>query len=131
MNLDRQSIATLVQGLNSGDVPSNVQVVVAPPSVYLSLVAATIDRGKYRVSAQNVWKEAKGAFTGEVSAEMAKDVGCAYTILGHSERRDILLESDALIADKIVRALDGGLDVIACIGEHLEDRKSGQTEKAR
>lgn len=77
---------------------------------------------------QNAYKVASGAFTGEVSPALLKDVGATWVILGHSERRQIFGETDELIAEKVVHALEQGLKVIACIGETLQEREAGQTE---
>ena len=106
----------------------NVLVVVAPTAVYLS-EAARLAEGveSLYISAQNMYFEASGAFTGELSAEMLKDVGAQYVILGHSERRHIFGESDELIAKKVKTALDSDLTPIFCIGELLEEREAGKT----
>lgn len=77
---------------------------------------------------QNAYKVPSGAFTGEISPALLKDVGATWVILGHSERRQIFGESDELIAQKVVHALEQGLKVIACIGETLQEREAGQTE---
>ncbi|MFC1614606.1 triose-phosphate isomerase [Gemmatimonadota bacterium] len=107
-----------------------VTVVVAPPSCYLSQ-AVQLAGGAERlfIAAQNMYFETKGAFTGELSADMLKDVGCKYVILGHSERRHVFGESDELIAKKVSAALDAGLIPIFCIGELLEEREAGRTEE--
>jgi triosephosphate isomerase len=80
------------------------------------------------LGAQNMYPEAEGAFTGEVSPTMLIDLGCKYVLVGHSERRHKLGESDAFINRKVRCALDAGLDVILCVGETLEERKAKQTE---
>jgi triosephosphate isomerase len=79
------------------------------------------------LGAQNVWYEDNGAYTGEVSTAMLKDVGCRYVILGHSERRHVLGESDEVINRKVVKSLADGLDVMFCVGELLEQRQADQT----
>lgn len=81
------------------------------------------------MSAQNVYSEAKGAFTGEISADMLKDAGLQWTILGHSERRAIFHESDELIAKKTAHALEIGLHVIGCLGETAAEFDAGKTEE--
>jgi len=125
----KESVDKLVKELNDGKVTaSNVEVVVAPTFLYLDHVSKTI-RKDFHVGAQNCWSESKGAYTGEVSAEMILDNGIHWVILGHSERRDIIKESDELIAKKTKHALDAGLKVIACVGEHIEDREAGKTNE--
>lgn len=83
---------------------------------------------KFGVAAQNCYKVAKGAFTGEISPAMIKDVGVTWVILGHSERRHVFGESDELIGQKVAHALSEGVGVIACIGEKLDQREAGITE---
>ncbi|XP_019857551.1 PREDICTED: triosephosphate isomerase-like, partial [Amphimedon queenslandica] len=103
------------------------EVVVAPPSVYLQFVKDRVPAG-VGVAGQNCYKCEKGAFTGEISPQMLSDVGIHWVILGHSERRNVFGETDELISAKVGYALSSGLSVIACIGEKLEERESGQTE---
>merc|ERR1712050_281706 len=79
------------------------------------------------VAAQNCYKAAKGAYTGELSPEMIKDCGCQWVILGHSERRNVFGETDQLIGEKVAFALQSGLKVIPCFGEKLDERESGST----
>src|SRR5277367_5596680 len=105
-----------------------VSVAVCPPFPYLALVAEILKGSRVALGAQNLYPEREGAFTGEVSPTMLLDLGCKYVILGHSERRHILGESDMFINEKIRFALATGLDVILCVGETLEERKAGQTE---
>eukprot|EP00276_Gloeochaete_wittrockiana_P019689 CAMPEP_0184339726 /NCGR_PEP_ID=MMETSP1089-20130417/8407_1 /TAXON_ID=38269 ORGANISM="Gloeochaete wittrockiana, Strain SAG46.84" /NCGR_SAMPLE_ID=MMETSP1089 /ASSEMBLY_ACC=CAM_ASM_000445 /LENGTH=194 /DNA_ID=CAMNT_0026667139 /DNA_START=56 /DNA_END=637 /DNA_ORIENTATION=- len=116
----------LVELLNATETPENVEVVVSPPFVFLQSVRQTL-RPDYAISAQNCHQEAKGAFTGEVSAEMLQDIGVPFVILGHSERRNIYGETDQLIAQKVQHAQKAGLSIIACVGERLEERESGST----
>jgi triosephosphate isomerase len=106
-----------------------VQVAVCPPFPYLSAVAAAVSGSGVELGAQNAWHEKPGAFTGEVSVEMLLDVGCRWVILGHSERRLILGESDEVISKKGRAAVAQGLQVILCVGETLSQRQSGQTEQ--
>jgi triosephosphate isomerase (TIM) len=107
----------------------DVQVAVCPPFVYLETVAAAIAGSGIELGAQNVWPEKPGAFTGEIAVEMLRDVGCRWVIVGHSERRQLLSESDALISRKVAAALAGGLDVILCVGETLAQRQANETER--
>jgi triosephosphate isomerase len=120
-----------VNELNAGEIPSSsvVEVAIAPPALYVESVLTLADASKFKVAVQNVHSEAKGAFTGELSAEQALDVGAKFTILGHSERRDIFGETDALIAKKVAHSLTVGLPVIFCLGEHLNEREAGTTNE--
>lgn len=128
MNGDKASIAEICKNLTVGPLDPNTEVVVGCPALYISyargLLPATIG-----VSGQNCYKVAKGAFTGEVSPAMLKDVGADWVIIGHSERRQIFGETDELIGEKCAHALAEGLKVIACIGETLEEREGGKTEE--
>jgi triosephosphate isomerase (TIM) len=121
-----------------------VEVVIAPPSLYLLLAREHLRQG-IEVAAQNIFDKPNGAFTGEISAEQLKDSGITWTILGHSERRVILQEDDQVcedapseearytdpwnqfVANKTKTALDGGIGVILCCGESLEQREAGKT----
>eukprot|EP01122_Echinamoeba_exundans_P013536 TRINITY_DN5923_c0_g1_i1.p1 TRINITY_DN5923_c0_g1~~TRINITY_DN5923_c0_g1_i1.p1 ORF type:complete len:257 (+),score=80.96 TRINITY_DN5923_c0_g1_i1:35-805(+) len=129
MNGTRDSISALVGSLNNSSLPSakDCEIVVSPPFVYLDLVSNTI-QNKMSVAAQNCYLEEKGAFTGEVSPAMLKDCGINWVILGHSERRHILKETDEVLAKKTALALKHGLHVIFCIGELLAEREANQTE---
>jgi triosephosphate isomerase len=95
--------------------------------VYLDAVGKALAGSKVALGAQNMYHEGNGAFTGELSAAMLLDVGCKYVILGHSERRHILGETDAAINKKVLAALDAGLTPIVCVGELLAEREAGQT----
>jgi triosephosphate isomerase len=105
----------------------DVAVSVCPPSLYLEAVGEAIQGSAVGLGAQNCYHEAKGAFTGEISPPMLKDIGCKYVILGHSERRQIFKESSADVNRKVVAALGVGLLPIVCVGETLEQRQGGQT----
>ncbi|MBN1662754.1 MAG: triose-phosphate isomerase [Deltaproteobacteria bacterium] len=102
-------------------------VVIAPPFTALHAVAASLKGSDIALAAQNMHDAEKGAFTGEISAAMLIDAGCAYVIIGHSERRHIFGEEDEFINKKIISALKHGLKPIFCIGETLEERESGIT----
>ena len=106
----------------------NVDIVIAPP--YTTLIEAyTITKEtNIKISAQNMYFEENGAFTGEISPLFLKTIGVKYVILGHSERRDIFKEKNALINKKLKKALSLDLKPIVCIGEHLEERETGKTE---
>ncbi|KAG2673472.1 hypothetical protein I3760_13G092200 [Carya illinoinensis] len=123
-----EEVKKIVTTLNEAEVPSEdvVEVVVSPPFVFLPLVKSLL-RSDFHVSAQNCWVRKGGAFTGEVSAEMLVNLGIPWVILGHSERRALLNESNEFVGDKVAYALSQGLKVIACVGETLEQRESGST----
>ncbi|MCC9609188.1 triose-phosphate isomerase [Blastopirellula sp. JC732] len=128
MNSTRAEGIALVQGIAAGlPADCSVEVAVCPPSIYLDAIVTAAGDSPIGVGGQNIYFEASGAFTGEVSAAMLKDVGCQYVILGHSERRHIFGESSSLINKKVHAALNGGLIPIVCVGELLEERESNKT----
>jgi triosephosphate isomerase len=104
-----------------------VEVAVAPPFTALDAVRKEIEGSSIRLAAQNLYWEEKGAFTGEISPPMLKEVGCQYVIIGHSERRQLFGESDETVNRRINAALAKGLKVIFCIGETLKEREEGRT----
>jgi len=111
----------------AADAPkAGVDLAVCPPYIHLQAVAKVLDGTSVSLGAQNMHFEAKGAFTGEISAEMLLDAGCRYVILGHSERRHVFGESDELVARKMTAALSAGLHPILCVGEKLEEREAGK-----
>ncbi len=103
----------------------NVQIILAPPFVHLSEISKVVNSNKIFISAQNCASEAKGAFTGEVSAEMIKSVGIEYVIIGHSERRSYYNEDNQILNKKVKLAIENNLTPIFCVGELIEDRKAG------
>ena len=107
---------------------SKVEVVVAPSTLHIAGVQQALAGTSVQLSAQNCSATGNGAFTGETSAIMLKDFGLPYVILGHSERRHIFGESDEVVASKVRAALDQDVSVMACIGEKLDERESGQTD---
>jgi triosephosphate isomerase (TIM) len=128
MNLDRASALALAEAVAKRSAQfAQVDVALCPPFVYLEAVRKAIAGTKVGLGGQNLFYEAKGAFTGEISAAMLVDCGCQFVILGHSERRDILHESNADVNRKLKSALSAGLTPIVCVGEHLEQRESGRT----
>ncbi|KAI7523708.1 Triosephosphate [Hortaea werneckii] len=126
MNGTIDSIKGIVKNLNEAQLDKNTEVVVAPPALYLLLTREHLRPG-LEVAAQNVFDKPNGAFTGEISVEQLKDSNITWTLLGHSERRVILQESDDFIARKTKNALDGGVSVILCCGETLEQRDANKT----
>jgi triosephosphate isomerase len=121
----RALAADVVKGL--GD-EQRVTVAVCPPFPYLSVVADVVRGSPVALGAQNCYHEKEGAFTGEVSPVMLADVGCKYVILGHSERRHKLGESNDFVNRKVHAALDAGLHVILCMGETLNERETNRTD---
>ncbi|KAK9453410.1 Triosephosphate isomerase [Dipodascopsis uninucleata] len=127
MNGSKKSIKKIVEGLNEADLPSNVEVVIAPPSLYLDWAKKHLTKPSIELAAQNAFHTGPGAYTGEIAIEQIKDVGAQWVILGHSERRTIIKESDEVIAEKTVYAINNGVSVILCIGELLSEREAGST----
>lgn len=121
---------TLVQGILTGYHPHpSVEVAIAPPFIALHTVASLLTSTTIHLAAQTVYQEDEGAFTGEISPLMLKAVGCRYVIIGHSERRHVLHETDGDINLKIQAALRHQLHPILCVGERLEEREAGQTTR--
>jgi triosephosphate isomerase len=132
MNCDSHSSVELAKAVVAGssDVAGHgVTVAVIPPFVYLSAVAKAVSSSGVAIGAQDVYFESKGAFTGEISPAMLKDVGCVYVLCGHSERRHVIGETDQLINKKVLATIGGGLLPILCVGELLAERDAGQTEQ--
>jgi triosephosphate isomerase len=130
MHGSRAENARLVDALVQASDAARAEVVVCPPSVYLWEIGRQLKGTPLALGAQDVCAEAgPGAFTGEVSASMLKDVGCTYAIVGHSERRALYREDDALVARKFVAAQAQGLVPVLCVGETLEERERGVTRE--
>ena len=110
----------------SSEVPANVGLIVAPPATHLCCVSEVLEGTKVELSAQNCADHTSGAYTGEVSAAMLTSVGCQWTILGHSERRQYYTETDEKLVEKTKLALAAGLKVILCVGENLDEREAGK-----
>jgi len=128
MHGSRAENAELIEALLLGlPAQTPVDIVVCPPFVYLWEIGRLVKSSNIALGAQSVCAEQVGAFTGEASASMLKDVGCRYVIVGHSERRAIYKEDDALVARKFLAAQAQGLIPILCVGETLEERERGQT----
>ncbi|MDD7543496.1 MAG: triose-phosphate isomerase [Peptoniphilaceae bacterium] len=106
-----------------------VEAVLCVPFTDLQAVGEAFGNADLHLGAQNMYFEDKGAYTGEISAKMLKDLGVEYVIIGHSERRDIFGESDELIRKKVAKALQEGLRPILCVGESLEERESGKAQE--
>lgn len=127
MHGTRAANATLVDGVLAGLKAGEAECVLCPPFVYLAEVRRALEGESVKLGAQDVCADPPGAHTGEVAAGMLKDVGCEYVIVGHSERRAIYGESDALVARKFSAAQAAGLVPILCVGESLEERERGGT----
>ena len=130
MNTTRDEAVTLVDGIKEKITAGHeVDVGVCPPFTYLEAVAEAARGSRIIIGAQNVYFETKGAYTGEISPFMLKDIGCERVIIGHSERRHILKETDEMINKKVKVSLEAELFPILCVGELLEEREAGRTEE--
>jgi glyceraldehyde 3-phosphate dehydrogenase len=124
-NGSRAMVDNMTNILNNAKLSKDTEVVVCPPSTYATALKDKL-RSDIHVGVQDVWSSGFGAFTGETSAEMAKDIGAGWCLVGHSERRG-KGETDAEVAAKAKHALSNGLGVIACIGESQQEREAGKT----
>lgn len=127
MNTNKASAIELAKGVAKGAPASGVQVGVAPPFVYLDAVGQALAGSPVLLGAQDAYFEKNGAFTGEISVEMLKDLGVKFALTGHSERRHVLKESPELISKKAAAIYGGGLILIHCVGEKLEERDANKT----
>jgi triosephosphate isomerase (TIM) len=127
MNGLRAANEPLLQAVIAGTERTSAECVICPPFVYLADCWRTLRGHPIALGAQNVSAEAPGAYTGEVAAAMLKDLGCEYVIVGHSERRALYGESDALVARKFAAAQTAGLMPILCVGESLAEREAAAT----
>jgi len=130
MNTDSHNSVSLAEAVAAGsrDIASkSIAIAVIPPFVYIPAVVEALKTAHIAVGAQDVYYEPKGAFTGEISVSMLKDIGCTYALCGHSERRHVIGETDELINKKVAAAINGGLLPILCVGELIEERKAGKT----
>lgn len=125
MNKDAKGTAELLSDLVSALPQTSVAVMVAPPFVNLPAAVDQLRGIPVEVAAQNMHFEDSGAFTGEVSADMLLSIGVSTVIIGHSERRAYFKEDDAMLAKKVAKAIEKGMQVIFCFGEELADRKAG------
>jgi triosephosphate isomerase len=105
----------------------DVEVVVSPPFTSIYHLKFLVADSPIKLAAQDLFWEKSGAYTGEVSAQMLKDVGCQYVIIGHSERRQLFHETDEMVKNKITAAIGAGLKPIVCVGETLDQREGGRT----
>jgi len=127
MNLEAKDARDLYSAIVSMDVPEGVKVIVSPPGIYLSEFAKIPSAGAV-LAAQNCSNEDVGAYTGEVSAKMLKSLGLGHVILGHSERRELYGDTDKIVGEKVLKAIQNGLSPIFCCGELLEERENNEQE---
>ncbi len=132
MNTDSQSSVSLAKSIASGAseiADQSISVAVFPPFVYLPSVFKALSVSNIAVGAQDFYFEPDGAFTGEISVSMLKDIGCTFALCGHSERRHVIGERDELINKKVAATISGGLLPILCVGELLDEHKASQTNE--
>jgi len=130
MNGSQDLVKQLVGAVaaEAGSLESGAEVAVIPPALYVGQVLESAGAA-LQVGVQNVACWQSGAYTGEVSAEMARDMGCRYALVGHSERRQLFGETDEQVAQKVARVLESGLTAMLCVGETLEERSKGRAEQ--
>lgn len=129
MHGNTSSNAQLISAISSGiDTNSTCNVVLCPPAPFLNQVVLGLADTSISVGAQNMHAAEFGAYTGEISASMLKDLGCTYVLIGHSERRSLFAESNTDIANKYIAAINSDLTPVLCVGESLQERQNGTTE---
>lgn len=129
MNGTRASVADLTEAIKAGaKALDQADIAVCPPFVFLAEVSAALRGSRVGVGAQDVSRHSAGAFTGEVSAPMLKELGCQYALVGHSERRTYHCETSELVAQKMVAVAKQGMIPVVCVGETLQERESNHTE---
>lgn len=129
MHGSKSQAQALIEGIKSGAAAySDVDILVCPTFVHLALAHHLLEKSSVLLGAQNLYLGAQGAFTGEISGAMLKDVGCQFVLVGHSERRSLFHDDLSLVAEKFKAAQQAGLTPILCVGETRAERESGQTE---
>lgn len=128
MNGDKAANSSLLTAFVQGIDTSAVDVVVFPPAVYLEQVASALAGSGIRYGTQNAHAAEKGAYTGEISLGMIRDLSADYVLAGHSERRELFAETDSVVAEKVQAALAADVTPILCVGETLAEREADQTE---
>lgn len=121
------SITDLITGIKQGLENASADIAVCPPFVYLSQVKHLLQGSDIGLGSQSVSEYEQGAYTGEISPVMLKDLGCEYALVGHSERRSLYAESSEVVAKKFIAAKQQGLLPVLCLGESLEQREAGET----
>ncbi len=133
MHMTRSQASSTVQELLQkleGSIPPNREILILPSFTSLETVSGAIsEKNGFSLGAQDFYPAEEGAYTGEVSPEMLLDLGCAYALAGHSERRHFFGESDTLVGEKLAYGLEKGLHMILCIGETLTERNSGRVRE--
>jgi triosephosphate isomerase len=130
MNTLKKDASSLAQKIAGRAVEyEDVEVVLFPPFVFLDCVSETVQGTPIAIGGQNVFYESRGAYTGEISVAMLKDLGCSHVLVGHSERRRLLGETDNIVNRKIKQSFSGGLVPVFCIGETQREHKVGETEE--
>lgn len=130
MNLNAAECAALTQALITGLKAPAAEVFICPAFVYLQQVGQLLRQANspIKLASQDLYHQPNGAFTGEISLAMLKDVGVSVILAGHSERRHVIGENDELINAKVRASLAAGMDVVLCVGEKLQQREAGQTD---
>jgi triosephosphate isomerase (TIM) len=130
MNGSQAANTALIEGIRAGMPESDtVELMICPPFPYLAAAAELVAGSRLKLGAQTVSEHAAGAFTGETSGAMLRDVGCEFVLVGHSERRALFGESSETVAAKYVAAQVAGLQPVLCVGETLAEREAGDTER--
>lgn len=131
MNGSNDLVNSLVSEVNKGlaALDNGVEVVIIPPALFVSSVQQQLSGSGVSTGVQNISRWPSGAYTGELSAGMVSDVGCDYALIGHSERRELFGETDAMIAEKVGQALEANVNFILCVGETLTQREAGLAEE--
>ncbi len=131
MHGSRVQATALLDGIKAAlnEIPGNVGIGVCPPFVHLELAGKALGKSRIELGAQNLAQADEGAYTGEVSAAMLEDLGVKLVLVGHSERRELFGEDDAVVAAKFVAARRHGLTPVLCVGESLAQRQAGETER--
>jgi triosephosphate isomerase len=129
MNGNQAAIDSLIAELLIADASKLPELGVCPPFLYLQMVRAGLEAGSIKLGAQNVSQFANGAYTGEVSAAMLKDLRCKYVLVGHSERRQLFGESSQQVFEKALRVFEEGLTPVICVGETQQEREAGVTQR--
>jgi triosephosphate isomerase len=129
MNLNTKGVQDLIMGIQKGlgIVHSNSEILVFPSTIHLNEVAKAFEGTKVKVGCQNIYPSKLAAFTGETACEQLKEIGIHYALIGHSERRQFLGETDEFLNKKVLFALEEGMIPMLCIGETLEERESNKT----
>lgn len=125
MNMSAKETKRFLDQMNETEIPQYLKTIIFPPYPYLYIFQKMLRYSRIAYGAQDIAKEEKGAYTGEMSADMLADMGCSYTLTGHSERRGYYAETPQIVGEKTKAALAHGITPVICIGETLEERQSG------